>query len=209
MKNAPDADFLVFDLGNVIIDLDYHRAFDLIRSQVPTSHYSKVDTFYLTDFHKAYERGAIDSAAFRDAVRSYFEQAWDDPKVDELWNSILGKIPTKRLELITKLKEDYQLAVLSNTNAIHIDAVYDMLKTDHRIDRFEPLFDRIFYSHEMGLSKPSAEIYEMMLAELGTTADRVIFFDDLEANVKGAASIGINAVHVTGPNVIFDFFGHV
>src|SRR5690606_30545798 len=150
-----------------------------------------------------------DSAAFRDAVRSYFEQAWDDPKVDELWNSILGKIPTKRLELITKLKEDYQLAVLSNTNAMHMDAVYDMLKTDHRIDRFEPLFDRIFYSHEMGLSKPSAEIYEMMLAELGTTADRVIFFDDLEANVKGAASIGINAVHVTGPNVIFDFFGHV
>ncbi|GAA0880239.1 glucose-1-phosphatase [Algoriphagus jejuensis] len=209
MKNAPDADFLIFDLGNVIIDLDYPGAFDLIKSQVPVAHHSKVDSFYVTDFHKAYEKGEIDSPTFRDAVRGYFEQAWDDPKVDELWNSILGKIPQKRIELISKLKENYRLAVLSNTNAIHIDAVYQMLKSDHHMDRFEPLFDRIFYSHEMGLAKPSTEIYQKMLAELGTTADRVIFFDDLEANVRGAASIGINAIQVTGPNVIFDFFGDV
>jgi epoxide hydrolase-like predicted phosphatase len=209
MKNAPDADFVVFDLGNVIIDLNYDGAFDMIRSQVPTSHHEKIDRFYLTDFHKAYEKGTIDSAAFRDAVRDYFEQTWEDSKVDELWNSILGKIPTKRVELLTNLKENYKLAVLSNTNAIHIDAVYGMLKSDHRMDHFEPLFDRIFYSHEMGLAKPSTEIYERMLAELGTTADRVIFFDDLQANVEGAASVGIHAIQVTGPNVIFDFFGHV
>ena len=48
-----------------------------------------------------------------------------------------------------------------------------------------------------------------MLAELNTQADRVIFFDDLEANVLGAASVGIKAVQVTGPNVIFDFFADV
>jgi epoxide hydrolase-like predicted phosphatase len=209
MKNAPDADFVVFDLGNVIIDLDFERAFSLIKSQIPATHHTKVDDFYLADFHKAYERGAIDSATFRDAIRTHFGQTWEDSKVDELWNSILGKIPAKRLELLTKLKENYKLAVLSNTNAIHIDAVYALLQTDHRMERFEPLFDRIFYSHEMGLAKPSIEIYERMLAELGTTADRVIFFDDLKANVEAAASLGINAVQVTGPHVIFDFFGHV
>jgi putative hydrolase of the HAD superfamily len=48
-----------------------------------------------------------------------------------------------------------------------------------------------------------------MLSDLGTTADRVIFFDDLEANVRGAASVGIRSVQVTGPNVIFDYFNHV
>jgi hypothetical protein len=35
MKNAPDADFLIFDLGNVIIDIDYNRAFELIKSLLP------------------------------------------------------------------------------------------------------------------------------------------------------------------------------
>ncbi len=209
MKNVPDADFLIFDLGNVIIDLDYNRAFELIVSQVPTWHQSSLNEFFRTGFQQAFEKGEIDSLTFRNEVRAYFGETWEDKKVDELWNSILGKIPQKRLELLKNLKEHYQLAVLSNTNAIHIDAVYQMLKTDHQMDRFEPLFDKIFYSHEMGLAKPSTEIYEKMLAELGAKADRVIFFDDLEANVKGAASVGIQAVHVTGPNVIFDFFGNV
>ncbi|MFN3997337.1 HAD family hydrolase [Algoriphagus sp.] len=209
MKNAIDADFLIFDLGNVIIDIDYHRSLNLIKSLLPSSFELKVDSFYITDFHKAYEKGGIDSPTFRNEVRNYFQQNWDDQKVDELWNSLLGKIPKERLELISKLKQSYQVGILSNTNEIHIDAVYEMLKTDFEMDRFEPLFDRVFYSHEMGLAKPSKEIYTKMLDELGTSADRVVFFDDLAANVQGAASVGIQAVHVTGPNVIFDFFKHV
>jgi putative hydrolase of the HAD superfamily len=209
MKNAPDADFLIFDLGNVIIDIDYHRSLGLIKNQLPEYLHSKVDGFYLTDFHKAYEKGQLDSPAFRNAVREYFEQNWDDRKVDELWNSLLGKIPGERLELVSKLRKNYQVGVLSNTNQIHIEAVYELLRMDHGLESFDPVFDRIFYSHEMGLAKPSPEIYTQMLSELGTTADRVIFFDDLEANVRGAASVGIRSVQVTGPNVIFDYFNHV
>lgn len=209
MKKTIDADFLIFDLGNVIIDIDYQRSLNLIKSLLPNFSGLKVDSFYSTDFHKAYEKGEIDSPTFRNEVRRYFQQDWEDIKVDEIWNSLLGKIPKERLDLISKLKQSYQVGVLSNTNEIHIDAVYHHLKTDFGLIRFEPLFDRVFYSHEMGLSKPSSEIYQKMLKELGTTADRVVFFDDLEANVKGAAAVGIQAVHVTGPEVIFDFFKHV
>jgi glucose-1-phosphatase len=209
MKNAPNADFFIFDLGNVIIDIDYHRSLNLIKTLVPQYLHSRVDAFYSTDFHKAYEKGLIDSPAFRDEVRSYFEQNWDDSKVDELWNSLLGKIPGERLDLVSKLKQNYQVGVLSNTNEIHIEAVNKMLKSDFGVERFDTLFDWVFYSHEMGMAKPSPEIYLQMLAELGAAAERVVFFDDLEANVKGAASVGIQAVHVTGPNVLFDFFGNV
>lgn len=209
MKNAPNADFLIFDLGNVIIDIDYHRSMNLIKSLVSPSLHSRVDSFYSTDFHKAYEKGLIDSPAFRDEVRSYFQQDWRDQQVDELWNSLLGKIPRERLDLVLKLKQNYQVGVLSNTNEIHIEAVNKMLKSDFGVECFDAIFDWVFYSHEMGLAKPSREIYIQMLGELGTLADRVVFFDDLEDNVKGAASIGIQAVQVTGPNVIFDYFGNV
>ena len=209
MKKAIDADFLIFDLGNVIIDIDYQRSLNLLKSQLPSSFDHKVDFFYATDFHKNYEKGLIDSPTFRDEVRSYFEQDWPDSKVDELWNSLLGKIPQDRLDLVAKLKQNFQVGILSNTNEIHIEAVYNIIKEDFGMERFEPLFDHVFYSHEMGLSKPSAEIYTRMLESLGSSSDRVIFFDDLEANVKGAKSVGIQAVHVTGPKVIFDYFGHV
>lgn len=209
MKNAPNADFLIFDLGNVIIDIDYHQSLNLIKTLVAPSFHSRVDSFYITDFHKAYEKGLIDSPTFRDEVRSYFQQDWDDRKVDELWNSLLGKIPHERLDLVSKLKHNYQVGVLSNTNEIHIEAVNNMLKSDFDMQGFEEFFDRVFYSHKMGLAKPSEEIYFQMLEELGVPAERVVFFDDLEANVNGAASVGIQAVHVTGPNVLFDYFGNV
>jgi beta-phosphoglucomutase-like phosphatase (HAD superfamily) len=59
------------------------------------------------------------------------------------------------------------------------------------------------------LAKPNQDIYQQLLLELDTTANRVLFFDDLKANVDGAVSIGIQAVQVTGPTTIFDFFGNV
>lgn len=209
MKNAPDADFLIFDLGNVIVDIDYQKALQRIKQEISSEFHDKLDGFYLTDFHKDYEVGRINSAAFRDEVRSYFQQDWKDEKVDELWNDLLLKIPAERLELISKLREKYQVGVLSNTNLIHIHAVNRILKEDHSLENFDPIFDWVFLSHEMGLSKPSPEIYEKMLVDLGTSGDRVIFFDDLIANVEGAKAVGIQAVHVTGPEVIFDYFKNV
>jgi putative hydrolase of the HAD superfamily len=129
--------------------------------------------------------------------------------VDYYWNSLLGEIPAYRLEMVRKLKAQYQVGILSNTNEIHIDAVYTQLQAQHGMDNFDSLFDWVFYSHEMGLAKPNQDIYHQLLLELGTTANRVLFFDDLLANVQGAASLGIQAVQVTGPATLLDYFGDV
>lgn len=209
MKKTLDADFLIFDLGNVIIDIDYQKSIQLIKNELEEKYHPLVDDLYKTNFHYDYERGLIDSMTFRDAVRDYFEQAWSDEKIDTLWNNLLGTIPSERLELIKKLRSNYQIGALSNTNLIHIHEVNSILLRDHGLKNFDPVFDWVFFSHEMGLAKPQPEIYEKMLTDLGTSAERVVFFDDLAVNVEGAKALGIQAVHVTGPKVIFDFFGDV
>ncbi|MDX5478597.1 MAG: HAD family phosphatase [Cyclobacteriaceae bacterium] len=209
MNKRNSADFLIFDLGNVIIDIDYHRSLNHIKSLVSNSLHEKVDRFYITDFHKDYEKGKMSSDTFRKSVNDYFEQEWTDTEVDTLWNCLLGKIPTSRIELLRKLKNHYQIGILSNTNAIHIDAVNEMLQKDFGMDSFHHLTEYVFYSHEMGLAKPQLEIYQTMLDQLNTSGDKVIFFDDLEANVLGAKACGIEAIQVTGPEVIFDYFKHV
>lgn len=209
MKNRPDVDFVIFDLGNVLIDIDYHKSMDLIKAALPTSMHAKVDTCYAAEFHKAYEKGKLSSAEFRQEFRHYFQTNWSDAEVDYYWNSLLGSIPAHRLDLVRQLKDQYQVGILSNTNEIHIEAVYAQLQAEHNLTNFDPLFDWVFYSHEMGLAKPNQDIYQQLLLELGTTANRVLFFDDLKANVDGAASIGIQAVQVTEPTTIFDFFGNV
>ena len=209
MKNRPDVDFVIFDLGNVLIDIDYHKSMNLMKSALPTSIHEKVDTCYAAEFHKAYEKGQLSSAEFRQEFRHYFQTNWTDAEVDYFWNSLLGSIPAYRLDLVRQLKTQYQVGILSNTNEIHIEAVYAQLQAEHNLVNFDPLFDWVFYSYEMGLAKPNQEIYQQLLLELGTTANRVLFFDDLKANVDGAASLGIQAVQVTGPTTIFDFFGNV
>ncbi|NVJ87098.1 MAG: HAD family phosphatase [Algoriphagus sp.] len=209
MKKTPDADFLIFDLGNVIIDIDYDRSLSLIRQHLPSEYHHLLTDFYRTDFHKKYERGQIDSTTFRDEVRAYFQQNWTDDQVDFFWNSLLGTIPAERLSLVKRVRQQYQVGVLSNTNLIHIHAVNDILMRDHGLANFDPVFDWVFLSHEMGLAKPETGIYEKMLTDLGTAPERVVFFDDLKENVEGAASLGIQAIQVTSPEVIFDFLKDV
>lgn len=209
MKNRPDVDFVIFDLGNVLIDIDYHQSLDLMKSVLPTSLHNKVDTCYAAEFHKAFEKGQLSSAEFRQEFRHYFQTNWSDAEVNYYWNSLLGTIPAYRLDLVRQLKAQYQVGILSNTNEIHIEAVYAQLQTEHNLTNFDSLFDWVFYSHEMGLTKPNRDIYQQLLLELGTTANRVLFFDDLKANVDGAASIGIQAVQVLGPETLLNFFGDV
>jgi putative hydrolase of the HAD superfamily len=209
MKNRPNVDFVIFDLGNVLIDIDYHHSMALMKSALPASLHEKVDNCYSAEFHKDYEKGELTSAEFRQEFRSYFHTNWSDAEVDYYWNSLLGTIPDYRLEMVRKLKTQYQVGILSNTNEIHIEAVYAQLQAQHRMDNFDSIFDWVFYSHEMGLAKPSQDIYQKLLLELGTTANRVLFFDDLQANVAGAASVGIQAIQVMGPHTLIDFFGNV
>lgn len=198
-------DFLIFDLGNVVIDIDYQKTSNLISLELKSTHQDQIKNFFLTEFHKDYEKGLIDSPTFRNAVRSYFGQTWEDEKVDHLWNSLLLDIPSERIQLISSFQNKYQLGVLSNTNEIHIQKLNSILKQEHQLDYLNQIFHHVFLSYEMGLAKPSKEIYEKMIADLDTKPERIVFFDDLEANVKGAAATGINAVHVTGPQVIFDY----
>ncbi|WP_049830559.1 HAD-IA family hydrolase, partial [Arthrobacter sp. RIT-PI-e] len=54
-------------------------------------------------------------------------------------------------------------------------------------------FSHRFFSSSLGLVKPSAAVFEHVLAELGVEPGRVVFVDDNEANITTARSLGIDA----------------
>jgi FMN phosphatase YigB (HAD superfamily) len=51
-------------------------------------------------------------------------------------------------------------------------------------------------SHLMGLMKPDAEIYREFERLTGARGGEILFFDDLEDNVKAAGALGWRGVHV-------------
>jgi putative hydrolase of the HAD superfamily len=54
-------------------------------------------------------------------------------------------------------------------------------------------FDQSFYSCDLGLAKPDRAYFRAILAAIDVPASSVLFIDDNEANVAGAASVGLHA----------------
>jgi HAD superfamily hydrolase (TIGR01509 family) len=66
---------------------------------------------------------------------------------------------------------------------------------DYLRDDWDQLFDAVVISGEVGMRKPEPEIYLYTLARLGCAPGEAVFVDDLEANIRGAAAVGLIGVH--------------
>ena len=60
--------------------------------------------------------------------------------------------------------------------------------------RYESLFERQFYSHEMGVVKPDIRYFQYILSAISLPAAQTLFIDDNESNVEAARSLGINGL---------------
>ena len=119
-----------------------------------------------------------------------------DSSIDRAWNELLLEVPPRTLAKLHQLKaKGYKLALLSNTNPIHIDEVRRRLGP-HGYAAFERCFERVFYSFDMGLRKPDPAIYAAVDRELGITSPaEVLFVDDNAANIASAAAYGWRTLH--------------
>lgn len=209
MKKLENIDFLIFDLGNVIIDIDYAFTVNKLKNLLSEVKHPLTDQFFPAKFHKDFEKGRISAEDFRNAVRNHFQEDWSDALIDELWNSLLKHIPRERIELIKELSKDFGLAVLSNTNSIHVEKVDQILLEDTGEASLDLLFDKVFFSHEMGMSKPDEDIYKSVIQELGVQPERTLFFDDLLENLNGAKKVGLQTFHINHDKALIRFFQNV
>jgi epoxide hydrolase-like predicted phosphatase len=65
--------------------------------------------------------------------------------------------------------------------------------------RLAELFDGIVISGDVGMRKPSPEIYELGVSEIGLRAEECVFVDDLAFNLEPAAELGMATVHHVTP----------
>jgi glucose-1-phosphatase len=196
---------LIFDLGDVIIPIDLTAP---VRNFAMLANLPEDEVWAIWKEHNfinQYETGLLDDESFRVQVRQLLKNdAWADEVIDTAWNTVLLDLPVERVARIQELKADYRLFLLSNTSPIHIRRVNSVL-TKLNLPTLEQLFERVFYSYEVRLAKPSPDIYRHVLAEAGLVAEETAFFDDNAANIQAAAELGIQAVHVQPPMTIIDY----
>lgn len=198
---------IIFDLGGVVLNLSVDstlRQFSEL-SGYPVEEVMKV--YHSRPEFLAYEKGEITNDEFRRSLKDIFGITSTDLELDQCWNAMLGDIPGERIELLKELKSKYRTYLLSNTNAIHLECFRGIVKrSGGMIDSLDPLFHRTYYSHLMKMRKPDPGIYQYVLRENDLEASETIFLDDNEANLKGAAAVGIQTFHVTHPDLIFSLF---
>jgi glucose-1-phosphatase len=100
-----------------------------------------------------------------------------------IWNGIF-RPNDPVFPVIEALHGRVPLLVLSNTNAMHMAHLRRLLPV---LDRF----DAVLTSHELGLVKPDAAIYEAALLRAGVAPGEAAFFDDLPGHVEGARRVGM------------------
>jgi glucose-1-phosphatase len=186
---------IILDLGGVILNLNQELTFKNVSKLGFDLNKMYDETTLFTDF----EKGLIDDTIFRNGVKKLRSQNVSDKEIDDAWNSMLLDLPEERIGMIKSLKMDYQVYLLSNTNSIHIKRFKKYFDANFENEKWESLFDKIFYSHEIGLRKPDAGIYEFVLREIDKTPKECIFIDDNKLNLLGAESIGIRTIWAKQP----------
>ena len=197
---------IIFDLGGVVLNLDIQqslRAFSEISDLTKKEVYNK---FVDNDWAFAFERGEITPSVFRDSVRASFNNNLTDVQIDRAWDAMLLELPYARLKMLNNLRPKYRTLVLSNTNAIHVQTFDKIVSEASGGKLIYDFFDKVYFSNEIGMRKPDAEIYSYVLEENILDPSKTLFIDDMEENINGAKSLGIKTVHLTNQddlNVLF------
>ena len=178
---------LLFDLGNVIIDLDINKSFEKLQQLCrPDADQSKIDAVILK-----YECGRVSTEIF---INTLLSQSYSDVQaldIIEAWNSMLLGIPGKRLEMLRKLKSIYNVHLLSNTNWLHLEWVHRYLKTEHNVNDFEnEFFHTAYYSHIIGDRKPKPSIFYHVISDASLIAGETLYMDDVQENLNTASDLG-------------------
>jgi putative hydrolase of the HAD superfamily len=198
---------LVFDLGNVIINIDPDLTFRKFKELGVTNFDEMYTILRQTDVFDRLDTGKVTLSEFRQAIRDFTHVNLTDVQIDDAWCAMLLDFPEENACLLRKLRTDgYHLYLLSNTNEMHIDYYTKYLEQQFGRNLLDELFDRTFYSHEIGYRKPNREAFEYILKAEGLKPAEILFIDDLENNVIGARQIGIQAYHHPKGDRLVDVF---
>jgi glucose-1-phosphatase len=195
---SPIIEALLFDLGGVIMGLDWDRAFSRWAEASGESLEAIRARYRFDDPYERHERGEIGELEYYASLRESLGIPIGDEDFRAGWNAIFTTQIAENVELLRRLEHRIPLYAFSNSNTAH-QAIWSK--------KFEAAltpFRKVFVSSEMGVRKPDREAFEAISREIGVPLEKILFFDDTLANVEGARKAGLPAVHVKSPQDVED-----
>jgi len=147
------------------------------------------------DLFHPFERGEITSEYFCHVVRQALKlPSLTNEQIETAWLKMLGELTKEKIDWVLNLKKHYRIFLLSNTNAIHLT---EIIKRFDQYGGLQKIFERTYFSCELGLHKPQAEIFKKVLKENNLIPDETLLIDDTEEHIQTARTHGIQTYHLT------------
>jgi HAD superfamily hydrolase (TIGR01509 family) len=89
-------------------------------------------------------------------------------------------------DLLLELKKSYKIGFISNTT------VFESVILEKW--EIKDIFDATSFSWNLGIKKPTKEIFDITLEKLGIKPEEAVFIDDSEKNIIKAGEYGINTI---------------
>lgn len=178
-------DALIFDIGNVLLRFD----FSLVTQRIAPFCATDASSIHslLAPLKDELESGRIEGETFLQKASQTIGYTGERSLFRAAWQEIFSPIEETH-RLVERLHRTLPLFLLSNTNDLH---------AEYFLSRYPVFahFQNAVYSHECGLMKPAASIYEHALGKFGLRAEQVFFIDDLAPNVEAARAAGWHTHH--------------
>jgi HAD superfamily hydrolase (TIGR01509 family) len=184
---------IIFDIGRVLVRVDVARAMSGLGASPSLSPPELWAAIEKDPRWPDWQEGRISPRDWHLHLAKRFGISLTFEQFTEAWNRALDPKPIQDISLFEKLAKGHRLALLSNTDAIHVahmEPTYDFF-------RFFPV--RI-YSCGVGASKPSPLIYREALRACKVQAGEALYIDDILAYVEAARSLGMGGIHYQSPD---------
>jgi putative hydrolase of the HAD superfamily len=186
---------VIFDIGRVLVRVDVARATAGLSEGLSLSPEELWRAIQTDPLWNDWQEGRISPHDWHLHVAKRLGSPLNFEEFRDRWSRSLDPEPLQSDDLFVALKRSKRLALLSNTDPIHVAH----LEATYGFFRHFPPPVRI-YSCSIGASKPSPVVFQAALKAVKSKAGEAVFIDDILEYVEAARSLGFSGIHYQSPS---------
>ena len=182
---------LLLDLGNVVLEIDFHRVFEYWALHANVEVEQLYDCWAMDDAYKRHEVGEINFATYVQSLEERFSITMSTEHWLTGWNTLFLRLYPEVMNLLPSVATSLPVFALTNTNPEH---------HKYWTSNFPKIlvhFQKIYASSEIGLRKPDLKTYEFVARDMDFAPNEILFVDDSRENITGAKAAGMQTEWVT------------
>jgi HAD superfamily hydrolase (TIGR01509 family) len=183
---------IIFDIGRVLVRVDVSRAMEGL---APGTGYTPAELWSAIEKDPRWsdwQEGRISPRDWYLHLTQRLGGASSFEQFTEIWNRVLDPVPIQDDAFLEKLSRNYRLALLSNTDPIHVRYMEGTYS-------FFNFFPTRIYSCVVKASKPDPLIYREALKALKARAEEAVYIDDIAAYAEAARRLGMAGIQFQSP----------